>query len=145
MMHRIAQNSAVSKRQEFALMDWQHEWVPNDYAKTLHENLAAAMKLRQQTPRTLAKIAYYLDGPKKGKKVSLRSLQYLAGDAPYSPSVDLLAAVAAALDLLPWQLLVKGMDPGNPPVLTLTDSERQLYAEFKVLREKLTPLPVGQD
>ena len=70
---------------------------------------------------------------------------YLAGDAPYSPSVDLLAAVAAALDLLPWQLLVKGMDPGNPPVLTLTDSERQLYAEFKVLREKLTPLPVGQD
>ena len=115
--------------------------MPNDYAKTLQENLTAAMKKRQQTARTLAKVAVYLDGPKRGKRVSLRSIQYLTGEAPYSPTVDMLAAVAAALDLHPWQLLVKGMDPDNPPVLTLTESERKLYREFQRLRKELAALP----
>lgn len=99
------------------------------------------MKRRQQTPRTLAKVAVYLDGPKRGKRVSLRSIQYLTGEAPYSPTIDLLAAVAAALDLQPWQLLVKGMDPDNPPVLTLTESERKLYRDFQRLRKELAALP----
>ncbi len=141
MTHTIAQNSAWRKRQDSAPLIWQHEWVPNDYAETIHENLTAAMKRRQQTPRTLAKVAVYLDGPKRGKRVSLRSIQYLTGEAPYSPTIDLLSAVAAALDLQPWQLLVKGMDPDNPPVLTLTESERKLYREFQRLRKELAALP----
>lgn len=141
MTHTIAQNSAWRKRQDSASVIWQHEWVPTDYAETIHENLTAAMKKRRQTPRTLAKVAVYLDGPKKGKRVSLRSIQYLTGEAPYSPTIDLLSAVAAALDLQPWQLLVKGMDPDNPPVLTLTDSERKLYREFQRLRKELAALP----
>jgi hypothetical protein len=141
MTHTITQNSASRKRQDSAPPIWHDSWVPNDYATTIHENLINAMKRREQTPRTLAKVAVYLDGPKKGKRVSLRSIQYLVGDAPFSPTIDLLAAVAAALDLHSWQLLVKGMDPDNPPVLTLTESERKLYREFQRLRKELAALP----
>ncbi len=141
MPHILTQNSAWCNRQDSAAPIWHDSWVPNDYAKTIHENLANAMKRREQTPRTLAKVAVYLDGPKKGKRVSLRSIQYLIGDAPFSPTVDLLAAVAAALDLHPWQMLVRGMDPDNPPVLTLTESERKLYREFQRLRKELAALP----
>jgi hypothetical protein len=141
MTHTIAQNSASRKPQDSAPCIWHDHWVPNDYAKTIHENLTTAMNCRKQTPRTLAKVAVYLDGPKRGKRVSLRSIQYLVGDAPYSPTIDLLSAVAAALDLHPWQLLVKGMDPNNPPVLTLTESERKLYREFQRLRKELAALP----
>lgn len=46
--------------------------------------------------------------------------------------LDTIAKIAKAYGLEPWQMLVPGMDPGNPPVLQpLTKAERALYAQLQ--------------
>lgn len=43
-------------------------------------------------------------------------------------SVDLLEQLASALDVLPYQLLIPGLDANNPQiVMTLSQSEKALY------------------
>lgn len=59
-----------------------------------------------------------------------------------SPTLDTLAAIAAAANLQPWQLLIPKLDPANPPVFTMTKTERDLYSRLK--REFLSlPSPNG--
>ncbi len=47
--------------------------------------------------------------------------------AQHAPNIDTIAALAAVFHLLPWQLLVPGMDPADPPVTQLSRTEAALY------------------
>lgn len=45
--------------------------------------------------------------------------------------LDTIEKIAAAFGLQPWQLLVPGLEPGNPPVLRdASPAERKLYRKF---------------
>ena len=48
-----------------------------------------------------------------------------------SPTLGALAAVAEVFGLLPWQLLVPGLDPKDPPFLKLTKSEAEMYGRLQ--------------
>jgi len=108
-----------------------------DYRAVLRTNLRAVFAVHGDTTATASRKARYLDGPKRGRTISERSLRYFLEEGGPSPSLDALAAIAGAYDLMPWQLLVPGLDPGNPPYLALSDAERALYADFRRLKAKL--------
>ena len=45
-----------------------------------------------------------------------------------SVGIDILNLIALRFNLAPWQLLVPGLDPNNPPALQpVSDKERLLY------------------
>lgn len=109
----------------------------SDYRAALRDNIKALLKYRGLTRETLN--ATYLAGPKAGERVSPRSVGNMMSEdeGANGPSLDMVAAVAAKLGVLPWQLLVPGIDPANPPYLTLTDEERKLHREFERLRAQI--------
>jgi len=49
----------------------------------------------------------------------------------HAPSIDTVAALAGYFHLLPWQLLVPGMDPADPPVTQLSRAESALYLKLR--------------
>jgi len=55
----------------------------------------------------------------------------------HSPGVQQLEAIAAAFDLLTWQLLVPNLDPKNPPVCEFNKVERDLYKKLRTLVKQL--------
>lgn len=64
-------------------------------------------------------------------------------DRNTSIGVDVIAKVAAAFDLLPWQMLFPNLDPKNPPVLCITAAERQLYSRFQIAAEEVAQYHFG--
>lgn len=48
-----------------------------------------------------------------------------------SATLGSITQVAAAFDLQAWQILVPGLDPRNPPVVTMTAVERAFYSRLK--------------
>ncbi len=48
-----------------------------------------------------------------------------------SIGIDMVAKVAKAFGLEPWQLLVPNLDPTNLPVFAMTEVERRLYANLR--------------
>ena len=50
----------------------------------------------------------------------------------HAADVDTLEAVGKALGVTPWQLMVPGLDPANPPVLqNASPEEREFYERLK--------------
>jgi hypothetical protein len=77
--------------------------MPIDYRRQLADNIKALMKAKRIGVKRLQ--ARYLSGIKKGKLVSARTIGYiLAGE--YGVSMDAVAAIAYALDVEPYQLLL---------------------------------------
>jgi len=66
--------------------------------------------------------------------VGIASIQRMR-DENTSIGIDIVAKVAAAFDLMPWQILFPGLDPKNPPVLCITEEERGLYNRLRVAAE----------
>lgn len=133
----LRQEIARCKRQEMPPGPRQTLNMSLDYRAVLRTNLRAVFAVHGDTTATASRKARYLDGPKRGRTISERSLRYFLEEGGPSPSLDALAAIAGAYDLMPWQLLVPGLDPGNPPYLALSDAERALYADFRRLKAKL--------
>lgn len=133
----LRQSFAKRKRQDTPPAAWHACIVSLDYRAVLRVNLRAVFAVHGDTSATASRKARYLDGPKRGRTISERSLRYFLEEGGPSPSLDALAAIAGAYDLMPWQLLVPGLDPANPPYLALSDAERALYAEFRRLKAKL--------
>lgn len=52
-------------------------------------------------------------------------------NAETSCSLDTLAKIAKAFNVEPWHLLVPNYDPANPPVRTISKTERDLYARMR--------------
>ena len=51
-----------------------------------------------------------------------------------SVGIDVLERIAERFALQPWQLLVPGIDPTNPPTLSpVSEQERQLYERLRAL------------
>jgi transcriptional regulator with XRE-family HTH domain len=58
--------------------------------------------------------------------------------AATSVGVDELKPLAEVFDLQPWQLLVEGLDPKDPPVLAQqSERERELYSRLRSVAEDL--------
>lgn len=51
----------------------------------------------------------------------------------YSTTLDTLDEIAAAIGVQPWQLLVPNMDLNNPPLLVMSEAERQIYERIRSL------------
>lgn len=49
----------------------------------------------------------------------------------HEPTIGQLDRLAKAFGLAPWQLLVPGLDPKNPPVIHLTETERAFYERMR--------------
>jgi hypothetical protein len=58
----------------------------------------------------------------------------------HAPNLDTIAALAALFDLLPWQLLVPGMDPKDPPVTQLSRNEDALYRKLRTVASEFGKL-----
>jgi len=117
-----------------------------DHRALLRENLAAWMVERGKTSETLN--ARYIQGPKRGLLVSPRSIRNMLSKdppegapenepLPNSPTYDMIVAVCAALEIMPWHLLVPERGPKEPPRLAATPREIELYAQFERLRAQL--------
>lgn len=113
------------------------------YRKAIAANVRALMKAKGWKRHTIE--AYYSVGIKAGERVSPRTIGHIRRgsedrDAP-GPSIDAVAAIAAAADLELWQLLVPGFDPNDPPKLALTAHERSLHEQLKKFRDALNGSP----
>lgn len=71
------------------------------------------------------------------KKLEPRNIHRIIAGTQ-SPTLDLLSEIGAAVDMDSWQLLVPGLDPSNPPVVTMTKAERDFYRK---VREEFRTLP----
>ena len=56
-----------------------------------------------------------------------------------SPTVEMLETIARAFGLHAWQLLIPGLDPANPPVVVMSEAERQFYRRLEELRTAEPP------
>lgn len=55
-----------------------------------------------------------------------------------NPKVENVAAIAKAYGLEAWQLLIAGMDPKNPPVLSpVTKAERELWDKLRAVYDEV--------
>lgn len=70
-------------------------------------------------------------------KVGQSSIGRIVNDAQ-SPTLDMVARIAEAFDLEPWQMLIDGLDPRNPPITKAIDERQQhLFARFRQAAEEL--------
>lgn len=90
-----------------------------DIKRVLWENVAGLMRKRWQG-ENLTRLARE-SGCGPGTATRLKECQTSVG-------VDVLEKIAGVFDLEPWQLLVPGLDPAQPPTLQpFSDEERALY------------------
>jgi transcriptional regulator with XRE-family HTH domain len=86
-------------------------------AETLADNISALMRDRQITSdAAFAKLA----------KVDQKTIWRIR-HREQSPTIDKLETIAQEFGLHAWQLLIPNLDPRNPPVFVMTDTERDLY------------------
>jgi transcriptional regulator with XRE-family HTH domain len=57
-----------------------------------------------------------------------------------SATVDMLEVLAKPFSLDPWQLLIPGLDPHNPPVFVISEAERAFYRKLEELRTVEPPV-----
>ena len=65
----------------------------------------------------------------KDAGIAIGSVQRMR-DENTSIGINIVAKVANAFGLQPWQLLFPELDPKNPPALCITEAERKLYSRF---------------
>src|SRR5580765_6752142 len=106
-------------------------------------NVLAAFAHKGVTNRTVK--AYYQGGNKHGQRIQARTLRnWLEEDGEFSPTLDGLAGLAAALEVLPWQLLLPNFKPGrtahtdiDAERAILTEERRRLQQQRKSLKRSL--------
>lgn len=84
------------------------------------ENLLKLMKMAgSKNPTAFSKVAGV------DQKTVCRIL-----DGEMSPTITVVEKIAIKFGLQAWQLLLPGLDPTNPPVFALTETERNLYEKL---------------
>lgn len=98
----------------------------NDPKEVLWDNLKALMAYHygKENLTRLAKDSKC--GPGTASRIKARNT---------SVGIEVLGKVSKIFDLQPWQLLIPGLDPANPPVISLTEQERRLYDRLKRLEK----------
>lgn len=120
-----------------------------DYREILRDNLVRAMRSRGWSITTPPPV-HYLAGTKKGKRVSARTIQYMVEENGPAPGLDAIAAVAVALGLQPWELLVPNLSIEDRPVLSsegavAAEVSRRMTARMQQLQGGLAQLMRMQD
>jgi transcriptional regulator with XRE-family HTH domain len=102
-------------------------------AETLAGNISALMQDRKITSdAAFAKIA----------NVDQKTIWRIR-HSEQSPTIDKLETIAQAFGLRAWQLLIPNLDPRNPPVFVMTDTERDLYQRLaKVAHDLAAQQPI---
>ena len=96
-------------------------------AEILSDNIASLMADRQITSDAqLGKLA----------TIDQKSIWRIR-NRDQSPTVDTLEKLASAFGLQAWQMLIPNLDPKNPPVFVITDTERQLYKRLNAVAREL--------
>lgn len=115
-------------------------------AVTLANNLRALMQAaldqgdRQRgTALGLEKLAAQLQPPAIVRKASIARIRA----ATVSTGIDVVGQIARCYDLQAWQLLAPGLDPTNPPVVTISQTERDLYARLLWVADKVRAVQGG--
>jgi hypothetical protein len=120
----IRQNFAGCNGNTLPCARQQNAAVDAGYRTVLATNLDALLRFHQTSAERLK--ATYVDGTKKGKRVAPRTIRNaLRTDTP-APGIDALAALAAALGVQVYHLLVPTLDPWSHPPM---QSEGWIEAE----------------
>lgn len=120
------------KRQTLAQLsaELMDTWlVDYDAAKTVADNLR----------RIIAASGLSSRGWSLKHKLEPKMVQRITS-ASHSSTLATLNAVADAAGLMTWQLLIPNLDPRNPPTVTITEAERNLYRALRQHFEKLPDL-----
>ena len=100
--------------------------MENTSRKILAANLAKLMRL--DDPDRTRRVTQGFVGKKAG--CNQRTIgRILNGEQ--AATVDILDGIGIAFGLQPWQLLMPGLDPSNPPINHLTEAEKRLYERLK--------------
>lgn len=68
----------------------------------------------------------------KKSRVAQSTIGRILSDEGVDAGIETVDKIAKAYGLQAWQMMVAGMDPGNPPVLQpLSKAERELYDNLK--------------
>ncbi len=92
----------------------------------LAQNLAALMQHRNEGQNSL----------KRRSGVSQATIGRILGQKS-DADIGTITALAKALDVMPWQMLVPQLDPKNLPVIKMTDEERKLYDRLHALASQI--------
>lgn len=108
-----------------------------DARDVLQQNLKALMASSPKLNTTPAiERATKMKGCKVGKSTVDRLLR---SETPVK--LDYIEAIAKIYDLDPWQLLVPGLRPNNPPVLkSVGEAEDKLYGRLNELAKQIVEL-----
>jgi transcriptional regulator with XRE-family HTH domain len=102
--------------------------MPTDSRKILWENVSAIMRWRYGKS---AQGKFLKDtGCGNGTVTRIKNQRTSVG-------IETLDKIATAYGLQAWHLLVPGLDPSNPPVVWLTQPERDLYKRLKAAAEEV--------
>ena len=105
------------------------------------------MDTRRTLSENLRRLMDYAAGHDTGEPGSQNSLarkaevsrgiiqRILIGDI--ATAIDTLEKIAQAYNLHAWQLLIGGLDPANPPVVPITDTERLLHERLRRVGDEL--------
>lgn len=75
---------------------------------------------------------------KKRSGVAQATIGRILGEEGENARIETVERLARAFGLEMWQLLVPGMEPGNPPVLQpVTKAERQLYDRLRMVAQDI--------
>lgn len=112
--------------------------LPMDYRQLLAANLTALMAVHGLSAKQLGTKATYLDGPKKGKPISERTVRNVMHNYAGSSALGLhgLGALAAYFGIEVYHLLVPGLDPLTQPML-----RSESWMENEVERRVAARLP----
>lgn len=114
---------AIPVKVHMPLFFRQDAAMPSDIKQTLADNLVRLMHKDDAHTMTQAELA-------RRSKVDQRYIGRLL-KAEFNASVKVLERLARSFDLQPWQLLVPGLDPHNPPFNHVTEAEKRLYERLK--------------
>lgn len=94
--------------------------------KTLSMNLERIIQAAHENPSSWS----------ASRKIDKKRVQR-ALSGQYSTTLDVVADLAHAAGLKPWQLLTPGLDPLNPPVFTMNKSQLEAYLRMRTAFETL--------
>ena len=100
-------------------------------ARVLAENVNAVMKVNSDVS----------SNPKLAEKAKLGTGPIARVRAGENITLATLESVAKAMNLEPWQLLVPGFQPGNPPVLGVAGKrEEELYRRIRSAAKEIAKI-----
>jgi transcriptional regulator with XRE-family HTH domain len=80
----------------------------------------------------------------KAARIAQRSVGRILA-AEQSPTLDTVYKLAQAFDQEPWQMLIHGLEPNNPPITKQTDDrQREMFERFRKAAEDLAHYQVHE-